>query len=310
MIYCCGEALIDMIPRLIEPEVTAFVPHNGGAVYNTAVALGRLEVPTGMITGLSSDQFGRQLQDGLHASHVDTAMVQIRANPTTLAVVGLRDGQAVYSFYDENSAGRQFRFESAPDLPQPVECLFFGGISLCNPPAADSYLRLAEDRAGGAVVMLDPNIRPGFIEDEAGYRARLDRMISLATIVKVSDEDLDWLFGTAGTPEDKIAGILNRGPSVAILTRGSRGADAFLAGGRQVSVPAAQVCPVDTVGAGDTFNAGFLARAQQLGILTPDRLAGIDEADLRDCLKYAAAAAAVAVSRAGANPPWLHELDI
>ena len=108
MILCCGEALIDMIP--VETSGgDAFVPHSGGAIFNTAIALGRLGGSASMVTGLSDDLFGQQLRDGLEASHVDTSLVIASDRPTTLAFVKLVDGHASYVFYDENSAGRMIQ---------------------------------------------------------------------------------------------------------------------------------------------------------------------------------------------------------
>ena len=138
MILCCGEALIDMIPSpTLEGGRDGFVPHSGGAVFNTAIALGRLGVQTGMITGLSTDMFGQQLADALHASHVDTTRIIRSDRPTTLAFVKLTDGHASYSFFDENSAGRMIRPEDLPDLSDEVSALFFGGIRLAVDPCAD-----------------------------------------------------------------------------------------------------------------------------------------------------------------------------
>ena len=138
MILCCGEALIDMIPTPTEAGLDGFVPHCGGAVYNTAIALGRLGVRTGMLTGLSSDMFGQQLSNGLIASHVDVSHVITSDRPTTLAFVQLVNGHATYDFYDENSAGRMIGQSDMPDLSAEVSALYFGGISLACEPGADS----------------------------------------------------------------------------------------------------------------------------------------------------------------------------
>ena len=308
MILCCGEALIDMIPAQTSSGQSAFVPHSGGSVFNTAIALGRLGAQTSMLTGLSQDLFGRQLEAALRASNVDTSLVVTSDRPTTLAFVELTGGHATYTFYDENSAGRMLRIQDMPDLPADVGGLYFGGISLCNPPAADSFLRLAERAAGCCAIMLDPNIRPGFIGDVPAFRARLQRMIAVADIVKVSDEDLDWMYPGPEGVRGKLAAVLQAGPSVAIVTRGGEGASAYLRDGRNVSVDAPKTEIADTVGAGDTFNAGFLARAAELGLLEKSALPAISTENLRRCLEFGTKVAAVTVSRAGANPPWRHEL--
>jgi fructokinase len=155
-------------------------------------------------------------------------------------------------------------------------------------------------------VMIDPNIRPGFIRDEAAYRARLDAMLARADIVKVSDEDLHWLMG-AGDVVDCAKKLRAMGPKVVIVTEGAEGARAFHAGG-VVQVAADRVTVVDTVGAGDTFNAGVLASLAQDGVLTRAGVAALSEVALQRALSLGARAAAVTVSRAGANPPFAHEL--
>ncbi len=191
MILCCGEALIDMIPTPTKSGTSGFVPHSGGAVFNTAIALGRLGVKAGMLTGLSSDMFGQQLIDGLQESGVDASHVIMSDRPTTLAFVRLQDGHATYNFYDENSAGRVATPDDLPGLSPDVSALYFGGISLACEPGANAYAALLAQEGAGRAVMIDPNIRPKFIEDADQYRNRLNRMIALSDIVKVSDEDLN-----------------------------------------------------------------------------------------------------------------------
>lgn len=308
MILCCGEALIDMIPTATRAGSDGFVPHCGGAVYNTAIALGRLGVQTGMLTGLSNDMFGKQLVDGLKASHVNLSHVVTSDRPTTLAFVRLLDGHATYDFYDENSAGRMVTPEDMPALSNEVAALFLGGISLACEPGAESYAALLEQGAEGRAVMLDPNIRPGFIRDIDRYRLRLDRMIALSDIVKVSDEDLNWITPEPFSLRDKVARILEKGPSLVILTRGGEGATGVLASGEEVHVPALRVKITDTVGAGDTFNAGVLAKLSELGQLRKEGLAVLSPEVLAKALAHGARVAAITVSRAGANPPWAAEL--
>lgn len=308
MILCCGEALIDMIPSLTDAGCAGFVPHSGGAVFNTAIALGRLGVRTGMLTGLSSDMFGRQLANALAASTVETSLVVTTDRPTTLAFVQLTDGQATYSFFDENSAGRMLTPADMPALPAGVSVLYFGGISLACDPCADAYATLLAREGKGRAVMLDPNIRPGFIRDEPRYRDRLGAMIARTDILKVSDEDLNWIMPAPLSPGEKAAVMLEQGPSLLILTRGKEGATGYLRNGLEVTVPARRVAVVDTVGAGDTFNAGVMAKLSELGVLSRPALQDLSGDAVRAALTHGARVTAVTVSRAGANPPWAGEL--
>ncbi len=304
MILACGEALIDMLPRRTEAGETAYAPYAGGAVFNTAIALGRLGAPTGFFSGLSDDLFGDVLRETLEASKVDSSPAHVSDRPTTLAFVKLTDGHATYSFYDENTAGRMLTPEDLPDTD--AEALFFGGISLMVEPCATAYEALQAREADAKVTMLDPNIRPSFIRDEAVYRARIERMIARADVVKVSDEDLHWLEGK-GETADLARAMLAKGPKLVCITEGSKGATGYTAT-HTVSAPAPRVTVADTVGAGDTFNAGVLASLHRGGLLTKAAVAALDEGQVRAALELGAKAAAVTVSRAGANPPWDHEL--
>ncbi|MFY0678953.1 MAG: carbohydrate kinase [Thalassovita sp.] len=308
MILCCGEALIDMIPETDSAGQTKYTPHTGGAVFNTAIGLGRLGASVGLLTGISTDGFGQQLEAALTASKVDTGFLIHSDQPSTLAFVHLTDGQAKYSFYDEKSASQAISPDQLPKLPEEVGLLFFGGISLCNAPAADVYASLCKREAGQRLIMIDPNIRPGFAHDESSYRTRMDQMLSQADIVKISDEDLEWLRPGPADLMQKVQDLLASGPSLVLLTRGGDGATGVTRAGLTVSAPVNKVNVVDTVGAGDTFNAGVLSKLEALDLADRAALGAITEEQLANVLQYGAKVAAVTVSRAGANPPWASEL--
>jgi fructokinase len=314
MILSCGEALIDMLPRTTPAGEAAFAPYAGGAVMNTAIALGRLGVASGFFSGLSNDLMGEVLVDTLAASKVDTSLAARSGRPTTLAFVKLVNGQATYAFYDENTAGRMLAVEDLPVIPADVQALFFGGISLVNDPAASTYEALQARESAARVTMIDPNIRVKYLElmeelipgTQEAYRARIARMVARADIVKLSDEDLHWLMG----PGDLVAiarRLIAMGPKLVFLTEGADGARAVTAT-QDRFVAAVKVTVADTVGAGDTFNAGALAALQAAGALTKAGIAGLPDATLDAALSLGTRAAAVTVSRAGANPPWSHEL--
>lgn len=305
MIIACGEALIDMLPRTATTGEPAFAPHAGGSVFNTAVALGRLGADAGFFGGLSTDMMGAILAARLDESGVDYSFRARSARPTTLAFVQLQGGQASYAFYDENTAGRML---SPDDLPPSgaAKAWFFGGISLVAEPCGSTYEALQAREAVHAVTMLDPNIRPGFIMDDEAHRIRIRRMTARADIVKVSDEDLHWIMGP-GDPGDLARALLGQGPSLVCLTEGAGGARGFTRD-TEVHVPSPIVTVVDTVGAGDTFNAGLLAALDQAGCLTKPALAALDAGVLGEALALGVRAAAVTVSRTGANPPWRNEL--
>ncbi|MFE3837795.1 carbohydrate kinase family protein [Pseudogemmobacter sonorensis] len=312
MILCAGEALIDMLPRVSDAGERCFAPLPGGAVFNTAVALGRLGLPVGLFAGVSTDLMGEILAERLAASGVETRYLARSSRPTTLAFVELRDGQPRYAFYDEGSAGRMLAAADLPDLPPAdpsggTDALFFGGISLVGAPGAETFKALFLHESDRRVVMVDPNIRPGFIgAEEARYRARIARMIAGADIVKLSDEDLAWLEGP-GAPVDLGRAILARGPALVLVTEGARGATAITRHhARRIEAHPTRIA--DTVGAGDTFNAGVLAALCREGALRKPLLRDPPPELLDRCLALGVRAAAVTVSRPGADPPWAHEL--
>ena len=306
MILCSGEALIDMLPRDTTDGGAAFQPFVGGSVFNTANAIGRLGQPVGFFSGISTDFFGEMLMETLRASNVDTSYTARSDRPTTLAFVRLVDGHASYLFYDENSAGRMLAESDIPALDDSIDTLFFGCISLVPEPCAATLETLLMREGGNRVTMMDPNIRASFVQDETAYRARLDRMLAKTDIVKVSDEDLLWLMGQ-GDLAEKAGELLAKGPAVVCVTEGARGVTGYTKGA-PVFVPAPKVDVVDTVGAGDTFNGGFLTALGEIGARTKARARNLTPDQLEAALTLGARAAAVTVSRAGANPPARDEL--
>ncbi|MEO5621207.1 MAG: carbohydrate kinase [Cypionkella sp.] len=302
MILSAGEALIDMLPRETTLGEPAFSPYAGGAVMNTAIALGRLGSESGFLTGLSSDLMGDVLRQTLEASKVSLDYAVRSDRPTTLAFVKLVNGAASYFFYDENTAGRMMTLADMPVLPASVSAYFTGGIWLAVEPCGTALEAMLLREAGLRVTMVDPNVRPGFVRDRASYTARIDRMIAAADVVKLSDEDAEWLYGSLDPQA-----ILAKGPKVVLITEGAKGATGYTARG-SVSVAAPKIVVADTVGAGDTFNAGFLAALDRADLLSKSAIAALSDEALRDALSLGVRAAAVTCSRAGANPPWADEV--
>ena len=307
MIVCCGEALIDMLPRKSAEGAAVYQPFNGGSIFNTAIALGRMGIATGFFTGLSTDFFGDSLKAGLAESHVDLKYIKFWNKPSTLAFVKLDHGQARYSFFDDNSAGRMLTRKDLPKLAKDVDVLHFGSFSLIQDPGGSTLEALMKRERKARVICFDPNIRPTLVNSRKAYLARIGRLVAMCDILKISDEDVKWITG-----KDDLGGAakkwLTAGAKVVVITKGAKGVEAFT---KRFSfrVPSVIVEVVDTVGAGDTFTAGILAALSRAGRLTKTGLAGLDEAILRDCVDFAARAAAVTVSREGANPPWAHELS-
>ncbi|MFD0314267.1 carbohydrate kinase family protein [Streptomyces flavalbus] len=300
MIVVAGEALIDLVPQGTG-ALASLRPALGGGPYNTAVALGRLGSPTAFCSRTSRDAFGEALLDGLRTAGVDVSAVQRGPEPTTLAVATLDgDGSAAYSFYVDGTADRLF---AAPDrLPEGTRAVSFGTCSLVLEPGASAYEELMRAAsARGVFTALDPNIRPGLIPDADAYRARFRNWLPSVSLLKLSEEDARWL---GGTPREWLAA----GPSAVVVTRGGDGLTAFTRDGGEHSVPGEKVAVVDTIGAGDTVNAALLHGLATWDALSPEALADLSPGHWTRLLGFAARAAAVTCSRAGAEPPYAAEV--
>ncbi|MCJ1680244.1 carbohydrate kinase [Streptomyces sp. APSN-46.1] len=291
MIVVAGEALIDLVPVAEPPG--ALLPRPGGGPYNTALALGRLGAEVAFCSRVSADGFGEGLLSGLRGAGVDLSLVQRGPEPTTLAVASLsRDGSAAYGFYVEGTADRLFTLP--PALPAGVRALALGTCSLVLEPGASAYealLRRESER--GLLTLLDPNIRPALIADPAAYRSRFLGWLPYVSVLKLSEDDAAWLGG-------RVCDWLAAGPSAVVLTRGAGGLTVWTREGAEHSVPSRRVAVADTIGAGDTVNAALLHR------LSGARGGPVDWPDV---LRYAAHAAALTCTRAGAEPPYAAELN-
>ncbi|MGY6022249.1 carbohydrate kinase family protein [Streptomyces spinosirectus] len=300
MIVVAGEALIDLVPQGTG-ALAGLTPALGGGPYNTAVALGRLGSPTAFCSRTSRDAFGEALLDGLRTAGVDVSGVQRGAEPTTLAVATIDGhGSAAYSFYVEGTADRLF---SAPEvLPAKTRAVSFGTCSLVLEPGATAYETLMRKAAAqGVFTALDPNIRAGLIPDAEAYRARFTSWLPSVTLLKLSEEDALWL---GGSPREWLAA----GPAAVVITHGGDGLTAFTRDGAVYSVPGEKVDVVDTIGAGDTVNAALLHGLSDRDALSADALASLGADGWTRLLRFAARAAAITCSRAGAEPPYADEV--
>ncbi|MDQ0778025.1 fructokinase [Streptomyces aurantiacus] len=300
MIVVAGEALIDLVPSE-SGALAGLTPRRGGGPYNTAVSLGRLGSPTAFCSRVSADAFGEALVGGLREAGVDVSCVQRGAEPTTLAVASIAsDGSAGYSFYVEGTADRLF---SAPArLPDGTRAVSFGTCSLVLEPGASAYEELMRSAsAQGVFTTLDPNIRAGLISDPDAYRARFKSWLPSVSLLKLSEDDARWL---GGTPREWLAS----GPLSVVITRGGDGLTAFTRDGGEYSVPGEPVDVVDTIGAGDTVNAALLHGLASRDALSGAAVTGLGADGWGELLRFAARAAAITCSRAGAEPPYAHEL--
>lgn len=299
-VVVAGDALIDLTPTTTVRGHLAYEPHPGGSCLNVAVGLGRLGVPTAFLARLSSDAFGQMLRSHLVASDVQSAYFVDTDDLTTLAAVHLRDGQATYSFHAVGAADRGLLPEHLRPLPTGAT-LHLGSIALALEPVASTLEGLLRREAGRRVVSLDPNVRPGLITDRDAYLHRFEDWVQLVDIVKLSSEDLAWLYPDR-PQDDVVADWHAAGVLLVVLTHGEEGASASTSAAA-ASVAAPSVAVVDTVGAGDAFMSGALAHLHERRLLAREPLQSLDAAGLTELLETACLVAADTCTRAGAEPP-------
>ncbi|WAC54362.1 carbohydrate kinase family protein [Gordonia sp. SL306] len=307
-IVICGEALVDVVAArapVNAGRLAALQPALGGGPFNVAVTLGRLGSAVSLCTAVSTDTYGDAIVAALQASGVGTGHLQRRGEPTSLALATIgTDGAAHYSFYVEGTADRLVQDPGA--FPQTVSAVCFGTLSLVLEPGASVYeslLRRCHDE--GRLVVIDPNIRPAVIADHDAYRRRFASWMDAVDIVKLSDEDADWLSsGPSGTgPADWLAA----GVTAVITTAGPAGITVTTAAAA-VTSPAPKVQVSDTIGAGDSVVGGVLRHLENLGALSPRAVAELSAEQWLAIAEYAGQVAAITVSRPGADPPWAGEL--
>jgi fructokinase len=297
-----GEALYDLV---LQGPADDLHGHPGGGAFNTARTIGRLEQPVAYLGRLSEDRFGRRMLGLLDADGVDLEAVVRTNDPTTLALVEVDDdGVARYRFYERGTSAVGLEPQAAiAALPDGVRFLHVGTLSLLFEPVATALEAVVERLAPTALIAVDPNIRPWAIDDADGYRARLRRVLGHAHVVKVSQEDVAWLY--PDVPEvEAVRALLDQGPTLGLLTRGPNGA-LVVTRTAEVPVPAPRAKVVDTIGAGDAFGGGFLAWWSERG-LARDDLGTIDLAV--EATAFACLVAARTCSRPGAEPPYRSEL--
>ena len=229
--------------------------------------------------------------------------------PTTLAYADVVDGIAEYTFVDEHSAGRlldQTSLKPFVNRVMKAKALLVGGISLQAEPCGSSWQWLIGEVSGHLPIYFDANIRPDFIEDKQSFFDRFIELTSKVDIIKISDEDYRYLYGAQDFSESSKS-WLNNGVKLVILTLGSDGAK-VLYSDHEVSVQSNKVDVLDTIAAGDTFNAGFLLSLDKQGLLDRESLNSIGKTQLKTALTFANKVASITVTKKGANPPWLEEL--
>ena len=308
MILVGGENLMDMIQIDNQNENAIFEAVPGGSPYNLAMAAGRQGVKVGYVTPISKDKNGEQLAQNLLNSNVSLLGPRVTA-PTSLAMVNIENGIPSYSFYREGTAERIITLDTlSKNITSEVSIFHIGSLALTGGEDALVWEKFVKrTRENNIKVSLDPNVRPSLIAEPDVYRKRIKNLMTEVDILKLSDEDLLWLFNDSGDEASALAELeIGARAEILIVTKGSQGSVIFH--GKKwhelTSHPVEKLC--DTVGAGDTFMASVLSWVIKNEKL--NELALLELNEKKGLLNYAAKAAALNCEKQGCNPPWENEL--
>lgn len=307
MILSCGDALYDVFVAARPSGSSASLQLDariGGSPLNVAIGLSRLGQPTGFFAKVSTDPLGQNLLAHLNTERVETGFCVRTDAPTTLAVVALdAKGVPTYSFYTDGTADRSLEQADLPArLPDAIRAIHIGSYATALQPTAGSLEALVTREHGRRFISYDPNVRPSIVPDRDVWRERVAALTAQAHLVKASLEDIEFL--SPGADETAmLRDWLDRGVCLAVATRGDSGAIAMTRSGLAAEVESPRVNVIDTVGAGDTFQAALLTWLAEDGRMSPDGIASLSRRDLADMLDFAARAAAITCSRRGADLP-------
>jgi fructokinase len=307
MLLSCGDALIDFLPAKSVDGRDASVPVAGGSCLNIAVGVARLGAPAGFVGGISTDLFGRMIADHAFASQVDLRYATRSEHQTTLAFVRTVGGEPQYAFYDEATASRNWSYRRGSIPFDEIEAVHVGSTTLADDQGAAQALALVEDARASVTISFDPNCRPKLVKHRAHYVDRMDAFAAAADVVRMSDVDFEFLYGGSDHAE-RAKSLIKAGASLVVVTRGIKGAQAWHreAGAVEVQVPTVEV--VDTIGAGDSFQAALLFALRAIGRIGTGALAQTNSEELGRVLSFASSCAAFTCGRAGADPPRRSEI--
>jgi fructokinase len=302
MLLSCGDALIDFLPVKSVDGRDALVPVVGGSCLNIAVGMARLGAPAGFVGGISTDLFGRMIADHAIASQVELRYATRSEHQATLAFVRTVAGEPQYAFYDEGTASRNWIYRRGSIPFDQIEAIHVGSTTLAEDNGAAQALAMLEDARGSVSISFDPNCRPKLVRHKARYVERMNAFAAIADIVRMSDVDYEFLYGGSDYSGTAKA-LMEAGVSLVVVTRGIRGAQAWHKRAGQVEVDAPTVKVIDTIGAGDSFQAALLFALRAIGRIAVGSLAQADSGELSRALSFASTCAAFTCGRAGADPP-------
>ena len=294
--------MVDFLPVTSVDGRDAIVPVVGGSCFNIAVGTARLGAPAGFVGGISTDLFGRMIADHALASQVELRYATRSEHQTTLAFVRTVGGEPQYAFYDEATASRNWIHRCGSIPFDEIDAIHVGSTTLANDKGAAQTLALIEDAGGSTTISFDPNCRPNLVRHKARYVDQMNAFAASANIVRMSDVDFEFLYGGSDYGE-RASSLIAAGASLVVVTRGIKGAQAWHREAGAVEVLAPTIDVVDTIGAGDSFQAALLFALRTIGRIGTKVLLQMNSAELGRAVSFASACAAFTCGRAGADPP-------
>jgi fructokinase len=302
MLLSCGDALIDFLPVKSVDGRDAAVPVAGGSCLNVAVGIARLGAAAGFVGGISTDLFGRMIADHALASQVDLRYAVRSKHQTTLAFVRSVAGEPQYAFYDEATASRNWVYRRGSIAFEDIEAIHLGSTTLVNDEGAAQALAMIDDAGASVTISFDPNCRPALVRHRARYVDQMDAFAAAADIVRMSDVDFEFLYG-GNDYAGRAKSLIEAGASLVVITRGVDGAQAWHGKAGMVEARAPTIDLVDTIGAGDSFQAALLFALRALGRISAEALIKMNPDELGRALSFASICAAFTCGRPGADPP-------
>lgn len=312
MFLSCGDCLFDLFAMPQEDVATVGLSGRvGGSPLNVALGLSRLGHHSAYFTKMSGDLFGERIRGFMERERIDQRFLIPTERNTTLAMVSLGpDGSASYAFYIEGTADRSIEPEEVPSaLPADVEAIHVASYSTVTEPTATALARLLRQEAPNRFISYDPNIRASIEPDLDVWRQKVAELVPLAAMVKASEEDIAQLYPGRAV-DSVVAEWVAAGAEIAVVTLGEQGAIAATTSGVSARVAGRSVAVVDTVGAGDTFQAALLAGLKERLSLSRPAIAGFSQDDVEALLGFAVEAAAVTCTRKGADLPRRSDLGL
>jgi len=306
-LHICGEALIDFVPFQGAEGQSGYAPKPGGSPYNAAKAAARAGADVSFLGAISTDFFGDQLKSHLEESGVYCDALPRCKHPTTLAFVDLTSGDPRYAFYNNETSTANMAPNPAMIDVGPGDILDVGSISLIDLPGADNITNFAVTMSDRMMVSIDPNARPGMIQDWPAWHRRIAQLLEIASIIKLSVEDLK-IIAPHQTEEQFARNHLAKSAGLVIITDGSEGATGYTDAAVHNTKPP-EIVLADTVGAGDTLMGSALAWILGQGLSDADAIRGLNEEGLATLLEFATNAAAINCQSVGCNPPTRSEIE-